>query len=584
MNKLSTVFPIMIDKYEQFIPNIEGMGVPDKINAIIQYLNRIGKLSNDVVADWNKVMVWVMDEGLTDSVNAKIDDLIAKGLFDELLQTSFDDINTQLVDIAYNVKSFGVKGDGVTDDSNAFQSAFDYIATNYNTSDINANIGLKSSLIIPAGKYVLGKTVYIKSPVLIKGSGANGTVSIQGSWTGTNYFDLFTLVDTTQSARINFENVRFSEIPPTKAAIFGQQFTVDGYIKNCWFEAFGSTNSSGIRGSFANYLIEGNVFEHLNPAIEINTHDGQNRIINNDFYRCYKGVKLQGLASPNDWQTKDTIIAHNHFVDCPNDSSGGYFVLAELYHMLVIEGNITNNGTSALVDNLIYLTSCKDVIVTNNVLDGVVLKGIYLANSTKCNINNNVIRTNINTNAVIAINLDGGSDHVINGNNISNFGNITNSQGILINNSNNNIVNDNQVSDVYFGLRTTGTSVKNSFSNNKVASSNKRYDVYSDVNYVKVNKFGFLSKGNGDYTFNGSEPYTILFDITAFTTINFSVLGEYTGEEYTVINAGSSTQSLQIYDGVSASSRGSITAGKSCKVLWNGTAWIISAFGTLTLS
>jgi hypothetical protein len=76
----------MIDKYEQFIPNIEGMGVPDKINAIIQYLNRIGKLSNDVVADWNKVMVWVMDEGLTDAVNTKVDDLVAKGTFDDLLQ------------------------------------------------------------------------------------------------------------------------------------------------------------------------------------------------------------------------------------------------------------------------------------------------------------------------------------------------------------------------------------------------------------------------------------------------------------------------------------------------------------------
>jgi hypothetical protein len=96
MNKLSTVFPIMIDKYEQFIPNIEGMGVPDKINAIIQYLNRIGKLSNDVVADWNKVMVWVMDEGLNESVIAKVDDLIAKGTFDTLLNGMFDVINADV--------------------------------------------------------------------------------------------------------------------------------------------------------------------------------------------------------------------------------------------------------------------------------------------------------------------------------------------------------------------------------------------------------------------------------------------------------------------------------------------------------
>jgi hypothetical protein len=104
MNKLSTVFPIMIDKYEQFIPNIEGMGVPDKINAIIQYLNRIGKLSNDVVADWNKVMVWVMDEGLTDSVNTKVDDMvISKGTFDDLLNGMFDVINADVTDFKNTV-------------------------------------------------------------------------------------------------------------------------------------------------------------------------------------------------------------------------------------------------------------------------------------------------------------------------------------------------------------------------------------------------------------------------------------------------------------------------------------------------
>jgi hypothetical protein len=107
MNKLSTVFPIMIEKYEQFIPNIEGMGVPDKINAIIQYLNRIGKLSNDVVADWNKVMVWVMDEGLTDNVNAKIDDMVSQGTFDVLLNGMMDEIAQRILQQVHNI--YGLK-------------------------------------------------------------------------------------------------------------------------------------------------------------------------------------------------------------------------------------------------------------------------------------------------------------------------------------------------------------------------------------------------------------------------------------------------------------------------------------------
>jgi hypothetical protein len=84
MNTLRSIYPLMIEKYETFIPNIEGMDIIQKTNSIIQYLNRIGKLNNDVVSDWNKVMVWVMGEGLTDAVNSKVDVLIENGLFDEL--------------------------------------------------------------------------------------------------------------------------------------------------------------------------------------------------------------------------------------------------------------------------------------------------------------------------------------------------------------------------------------------------------------------------------------------------------------------------------------------------------------------
>jgi hypothetical protein len=71
MNTLRSIYPLMIQQYETFIPNIEGMDITQKTNSIIQYLNRIGKLNNDVVADWNKVMTWVMGEGLTDVANTK---------------------------------------------------------------------------------------------------------------------------------------------------------------------------------------------------------------------------------------------------------------------------------------------------------------------------------------------------------------------------------------------------------------------------------------------------------------------------------------------------------------------------------
>ena len=74
---------------------------------------------------------------------------------------------------------------------------------------------------------------------------------------------------------------------------------VDGYISKCWFENFNNNNGCGIRGTIADYLIEGNVFEHCNPCIDVSIHDGQSRIVNNIFYQCYKGVLVTGFEDSN---------------------------------------------------------------------------------------------------------------------------------------------------------------------------------------------------------------------------------------------------------------------------------------------
>jgi hypothetical protein len=79
--KLGDVYPIIIDKYESFVPLNGGVDMIEKINSVVEHLNRLGQLTTETVNQWNKVMKWVNADGLTDSVNAKIDDLIkAKGM------------------------------------------------------------------------------------------------------------------------------------------------------------------------------------------------------------------------------------------------------------------------------------------------------------------------------------------------------------------------------------------------------------------------------------------------------------------------------------------------------------------------
>jgi hypothetical protein len=103
--KLGDVYPIIIDKYESFVPLNGGVDMIEKINSVVEHLNRLGQLTTETVNQWNKVMKWVNADGLTDSVNAKIDDLIAKGLFDELLNGMMDDLNSANSDFQTSINN-----------------------------------------------------------------------------------------------------------------------------------------------------------------------------------------------------------------------------------------------------------------------------------------------------------------------------------------------------------------------------------------------------------------------------------------------------------------------------------------------
>ena len=64
----------------------------------------------------------------------------------------------------YSVKDFGAKGDGVTDDTVAFQTALDFV------------MGIHGQLFVPIGNYLISSTLYIdKSQFLLMGEGPVST-------------------------------------------------------------------------------------------------------------------------------------------------------------------------------------------------------------------------------------------------------------------------------------------------------------------------------------------------------------------------------------------------------------------------
>jgi hypothetical protein len=86
LTSFSPLYPMRIHQYDELF-NDQNASVMDRINSIIDYLNQVGKLTNDVVKNWNTVYQWAMNDGLTTDVNDKLEQMKANGDFNALVST-----------------------------------------------------------------------------------------------------------------------------------------------------------------------------------------------------------------------------------------------------------------------------------------------------------------------------------------------------------------------------------------------------------------------------------------------------------------------------------------------------------------
>ncbi|UKM96364.1 pre-neck appendage protein [Bacillus phage TBA3] len=145
---------IMVQLYERYLPTAfdESLTLLEKMNKIIHYLNEIGKVTNELIEEWNKVMEWILNDGLEDLVKETLERWYEEGKFADLVIQVID----ELKQFGVSVKTYGAKGDGVTDDIKAFEKAIESgfpVYVPYGTFMVSRGIKLPSNTVLTgAGK------------------------------------------------------------------------------------------------------------------------------------------------------------------------------------------------------------------------------------------------------------------------------------------------------------------------------------------------------------------------------------------------------------------------------------------------
>lgn len=127
---------------------------------------------------------------IQNDVSSKIETMVNDGsLADVIDQQIFTEINSNLEDIAINIKNYGAVGDGLTDDTTAIQSAINYAKTIKGSTlyfpKCNDGYLTTSPLIVPIDINIL-----MDSPLIFNGSGIALTIGANNTNNSNRTFKL----------------------------------------------------------------------------------------------------------------------------------------------------------------------------------------------------------------------------------------------------------------------------------------------------------------------------------------------------------------------------------------------------------
>ena len=237
-------------------------------------------------------------QGADNTLQGNIDaEVLARQGADNTLQGNIDALANTIANLsnyATSVEKYGVVGDGVTDDSAAFQSAID-AATPGDT------------LYIPSGKTCILENVNINKAIYLIGQGGNESVIIKAKTATSRIF-------TISATGCTIANIKFDSLTTQTGGEFIKTTAARGRIINCHFKHYykGITNDDSI-----GFLIDHCFFE-----------DGTSRTTQTGGYAIGVGkngytasTEISNCVFAQSQAQQDPTLAPTHFllldyVDC----------------------------------------------------------------------------------------------------------------------------------------------------------------------------------------------------------------------------------------------------------------------------
>lgn len=191
----------------------DGFSIQELLCEFFEKINECVEIANATF----KLAEWLVSVGLAQEVAKMLEKWLADGtlatiinetIFKELndkVNTNIESINRldiSVKQITVNVKDFGAKGDGVTDDIVSIQKAIDTLVNG-------------GEVYFPIGKYKISKPIYVPTRVTLRGQGSDETTQILKVKGGKTEFDILK----------NYENATREEMMLYDACII---FECDG--------------------------------------------------------------------------------------------------------------------------------------------------------------------------------------------------------------------------------------------------------------------------------------------------------------------------------------------------------------------